>query len=52
MNCSIKRRIRESSKFAREEYLKLKNRNQDVNKHSFVLYLEAVSNVLNWINQG
>lgn len=36
----------------REEYLKLKNRNQDVNKHSFVLYLEAVSNVLNWINQG
>lgn len=36
----------------REEYLKLKNRNQDKNKHSFVLYLEAVSNVLNWIRQS
>lgn len=36
----------------REEYLKLKNRNHDINKRSFVLYLEAVSNVFNWINQG
>lgn len=32
----------------KEEYLKLKNRQ---NKHSFVLYLEAVNNVYNWLKQ-
>ncbi len=32
----------------KEEYLKLKNNNKDPNKHSFVLFYEAVSNVLNW----
>lgn len=31
----------------RDEYLKLKNHNKDVNKHSFVLYLEAISNIYN-----
>ncbi len=31
----------------REEYLKLKNRNKDINKHSFSLYLEAVNNIYN-----
>jgi hypothetical protein len=35
----------------REEYIKIKNSNQDKDKHSFVLYLEAISNVLNQINQ-
>ena len=31
----------------RDEYLKVKNNNKDPNKHSFVLYLEAVNNVYN-----
>lgn len=35
----------------REEYLKLKNKNKDKNKKSFVLYLESVHNVYNWICQ-
>lgn len=35
----------------REEYLLLKNRNKDINKKSFVLYLEAVHNVYNQIQQ-
>lgn len=35
----------------REEYLKLKNRNNDPNKRSCVLYLEAVHNVYNQIQQ-
>ena len=35
----------------RDEYLKLKNRNRDVNKRSFVLYLESINNVFNQINQ-
>ena len=29
----------------RKEYLKLKNNNQDINKHSFVLYHEAINNI-------
>lgn len=33
----------------REEYLKLKNANNDNNKKSYVLYLEAINNVYNWI---
>ena len=33
--------------FVRKEYLKLKNANKDVNKKSFVLYLEAVNNLYN-----
>jgi len=37
--------------FIRDEYLKLKNRNQDPNKSSFVLYLESVHNVYNWLQQ-
>ena len=35
----------------REEYLKLKNKNKDKNKKSFVLYLESIHNVYNWIQQ-
>ena len=31
----------------KEEYIKLKNNNNDVNKHSFQLFYEAVSNVYN-----
>ncbi len=31
----------------RAEYIKLKNANKDINKHSFSLYLEAVNNVYN-----
>jgi hypothetical protein len=37
--------------WVREEYIKIKNSNRDIDKHSFVLYLEAISNVLNQINQ-
>lgn len=37
--------------WVREEYLKLKNRNQDKNKRSFILYLEAIHNVYNQIQQ-
>lgn len=35
----------------REEYLKLKNRNLDPDKHSYVLYLEAINNMYNQIVQ-
>lgn len=35
----------------REEYLKLKCRNRDENKRSYVLYLESVHNVYNQIQQ-
>lgn len=35
----------------RDEYLKLKNNNKDKNKKSFVLYLESIHNVYNWIQQ-
>ena len=31
----------------REEYLKIKNSNNDPDKHSFILFLEAVNNVYN-----
>lgn len=31
----------------KDEYIKLKNRNKDINKRSFVLYLESVNNVYN-----
>lgn len=31
----------------REEYLKIKNANRDPDKHSYVLYLEAINNVFN-----
>lgn len=31
----------------REEYIKLKNKNKDSNKKSFILYLESVNNVYN-----
>lgn len=31
----------------RDEYIKLKNRNRDINKRSFILYLEAVNNIYN-----
>jgi hypothetical protein len=31
----------------RDEYIKLKNNNKDINKHSFSLYLEAIHNVYN-----
>ena len=33
----------------RDEYIKLKNANKDINKRSFVLYLEAVNNVYNYL---
>ena len=34
----------------RDEYLKLKNRNES-NKHSFSLYIEAINNIYNQMNQ-
>ena len=36
----------------REEYLKIKNSNRDLNKHSFSLYLEAVNNIYNAFEQN
>lgn len=36
----------------RDEYLKLKCRNKDENKHSFDLYLESIHNVYNQIQQS
>lgn len=36
-------------KYIREEYLKLKNSNRDPDKHSYILYLEAINNVYNLI---
>lgn len=33
--------------YIKEEYLKLKNNNKDINNHSFQLFYEAVSNVYN-----
>lgn len=35
----------------RNEYIKLKNRNNDINKHSFILYFEAIKNVYNHMHQ-
>lgn len=35
----------------REEYIKLKNRNKDSNKKSFILYLESINNVYNQLMQ-
>ena len=35
----------------RDEYLKIKNRNTIADKHSFVLYLEAINNVYNQMRQ-
>lgn len=35
----------------REEYLKLKNRNKDINKKSFILYLESINKVYNQLKQ-
>lgn len=35
--------------YIRDEYLNLKNANRDSNKHSFILYLEAINNVYNRI---
>lgn len=35
----------------RDEYIKLKNRNRDTNKKSFILYLESIHNVYNHIQQ-
>lgn len=35
----------------REEYLKLKNKNKDINKKSFILYLESINNVYNQLTQ-
>jgi len=35
----------------RDEYLKIKNRNIIADKHSFVLYLEAINNVYNQMKQ-
>lgn len=32
----------------KEEYLKVKNANNDKNKHSFQLYYESICNVYNW----
>ena len=36
----------------RDEYIKLKNRNRDTNKKSFILYLESIHNVYNHIQQS
>lgn len=36
----------------RDEYIKLKNRNRDTNKKSFILYLESIQNVYNHIQQS
>lgn len=35
----------------RDEYLKIKNKNKDVNKKSFVLYFESIHNVYNQLKQ-
>ena len=35
----------------KDEYLKIKNRNKDPHKKSFILYLESIHNVYNHINQ-
>lgn len=35
----------------REEYLKIKNKNKDRNKKSFILYLESIHNVYNHLKQ-
>ena len=35
----------------RDEYIRVKNSNKDIDKHSFILFLEAVNNVYNHINQ-
>lgn len=35
----------------RDEYIKLKNSNEDCNKKSFILYLESIHNVYNHIQQ-
>ena len=35
----------------RAEYLKLKNANKDIHKHSFSIYLEAVHNVFNHLSR-
>lgn len=35
----------------RDEYIKLKNKNRDTNKHSFCLYYESIHNVYNHIIQ-
>lgn len=35
----------------REEYIKLKNRNKDTNKKSFILYMESINNVYNQLMQ-
>ncbi len=35
----------------REEYLNLKNQNKDINKKSFILYLESINNVHNQLKQ-
>ena len=35
----------------KDEYLKIKNRNRDPHKKSFILYLESIHNVYNHINQ-
>lgn len=36
----------------RTEYIKLKNVNKDINKKSFVLYLESINNVYNQLMQS
>lgn len=38
--------------FIRDEYIKLKNHNKDLNKKSFILYLESIHNVYNHIQQS
>ena len=35
----------------KEEYLKLKNKNSDINKHSFQLYIEVINNLFNELEQ-
>ena len=43
----IKENVDRGWEIVKEEYLKVKNSNSDIDKHSFQLYLEAINNVYN-----
>lgn len=43
----LKENVENYWKLIKDEYLKVKNSNRDINKHSFQLYLEAINNLVN-----
>ena len=49
---AVDKKYRQGWNCVRDEYIKLKNRNRDTNKKSFILYLESIHNVYNHIQQG